>query len=446
MAKTILPLFPGRGVRLAVKWIVYAIVAVLALSSAAYGLYKAFSMWNYETDLMEQDKPYGGGDLRVHGRQLFIFKPIGPEIKFKPVAERSRPGVPEVQEPWMNDVKEVSNRSTVRLLRGDMEHGVKRIFEQRGQNGAWWLSADWKTIYVSTDWMNFKLPAGPDGYGQGWHALWKSEDGGANWRQLPWPERIQPGQPLFLNDGKRGYLVAEGMRIWRTRDGGEHWEALPMPSWANQRLMANPDGNGLSPMVPDTRARFDAFDLAEDGTLRLSFYVRQARLGGSFGTVEESALLYSLPWDVKAEDLPLKWMRPEAVFKQQSIVDIKPALGGGLHLIALQGQLLPEKVAEEQLRPAAYVLWKQGEEALRHGFEPHVIPGALFVGKQDQLVLAGDSQQPGQAMRDSITLTSSDGGRKWSETNDGSAFAWFYEAESNRIWKYQAHSLYWRGL
>ncbi|MDN0075779.1 hypothetical protein QU481_12875 [Crenobacter sp. SG2303] len=403
-------------------------------------------MWTYETELMEHDKPYGGGDMRIHARQVMVFKPIGPEQKFKPMEEWKNPEVAEPTEPWMNDIDEISNRATIRLLRGDMGKGIRRIFEKPGQNGAWWLSPDWQTIYLTTDWSNYKLPMGPDGYGQRWHALWKSVDGGQHWQQLPWPERTQPGQPLFMADGQRGYLVADGMRIWRTSDGGLHWQALPLPAWANQRLMMNPDGNGFSPWVKNTRARFDAFDVSEDGTLRVAFYVRKARLAAKLGEVTESTLLYSLPFTTKVEELPAKWMQPDAVFKQQSLMDIKAAKDGGVHLIALQGQLQPDQANGEQQRLAAYVHWQQGKETFRHVFAPHVIPGALFIGRQDQLVLAGESQQPDRVMRDSITLVSSDGGRSWDETNDGSAYAWYYETETNRIWKYEYHSLYWRKL
>lgn len=446
MAHQAMLFLPWRWLRTLLKWLLIAILSLLLLGASAYGLYRAFSMWTYETELMEHDKPYGGGDMRIRGRQVMVFKPIGPERKAKPFEEWKYPEIAEMTEPWMNDSSERLNRHTIRLLRGDMDKGIRRIFEKPGQNGAWWLSPDWQTMYVTTDWTNFHLPSGPDGYGQSWHTLWKSSDGGQSWRQLPWPERVPNGQPLFMADGKRGFLVADGMRIWRTADGGDHWQEIVLPHWANQQLTDHPSGNGLLPMVKDARATFSAYDLADDGTLRLAFYVRKARLAAGIGEVKESALLYSLPFAATLDELTRKWLRPDAVLPQQSVIDIKTARDGGLHLIALQGQVQPETVDIIQKRPAAYLHWKDGKETHRHAFEPRVIPGALFVGPQDQLVLAGESQKPEQVMSDAITLVSTDQGRSWDESDDGMAYAWYYEAERNRIWKYQFNSLYWRQL
>lgn len=448
MSNTEFLLLIWRSLRTLLKWLLIAIFGVLLLCTSVYGLYKIFSMWTYEADLMEHDKPYGGGDMRIHGRQVMVFKPIGPEIKFKDMTEEEikNPGTytAKVIEPWMDDLDEVSNRATIRLLRGDMAQGIRRIFEKPGQNGAWWLSPDWQTIYVSTDWTNFHLPSGPDGYGQSWHTLWKSTDGGQNWQQLPWPERTQPGQPLFMADGKRGYLVADGMRIWRTRDGGEHWQEIPLPAWTNQQLTGHPSGNGFLPMVKDSRATFSAFDLAEDGTLRVAFYVRQAKLAAGIGEVKESTLIYSLPFTAALETQAGQWMQPDIVLPQQTVMDIKPAPPNGLHLIVQLGQLPHEKEVNTPIRPAAYLYWQNGKETYRHAFAPRIIPGALFVGQQAQLVLAGESRKPEQIMSDNITLISTDHGRTWDETDDGMAYAWYYEAERNRIWKYQLNSLYWR--
>ncbi|MCD4485406.1 hypothetical protein LQR31_13095 [Chromobacterium vaccinii] len=441
---------PLNLLRALFKWLLIAIFGLALLGAGAYGIYRILSMWTYETDLMEHDKPYGGGDMRIHGRSVMVFKPIGPEITFKKMTEEERKH-PEkynsvVTEPWMNDSSERLNRHTVRLLRGDMDKGIYRIFEKPGQNGAWWLSPDWQTIYVSTDWTNYRLPNGPDGYGQRQHTLWKSIDGGQNWRQLQWPEHTQPGQPLFMADGKRGYLVADGMRIWRTLDGGEHWQEIVLPSWANQQLTGHPSGNGLLPMVKDSRATFSAYDLADDGALRVAFYVRKAKLATGIGDVTESTLLYRLPLSASQDELARKWMQPEIVLPQQSVMDIKASRDGSLNLIALQGELQSEKVAETQQRLAAYVQWKDGKESYRHVFDTHVAPGALFIGPQNQLVLAAESQDPKQTTSDSITLVSVDQGRSWDETNDGMAYAWYYEGERNRIWKYQLQSLYWREL
>lgn len=423
-----------------------AILLILLLVAVGYGLYKEFDIWTYETELMEHDKPYGGGDLRISGTQAIVFKPIAPEIKFKPVppgklADDYRP---EETEPWMKDVDEIENRSTIRILRGNLKDGITRIFEKPGQNGAWWISPDWKTIYVSTDWTNYKLPNGPDGYGQRWHTLWKSVDGGNTWRQLPWPDRVQPGQPLFLPDGQHGYLIADGMRIWKTSDGGEHWLEITLPPWTNQRLMFNPDGNGLSPLVKNTRATFSSYDLDSSGKLYVSFYIRKIKLPQITENVTESTLLYSIPWDINLNQLPRKWLRPDIILHNQSIADIKASTDGTVHLISFIGKEAPDLKGDLESRPAAYMVYKNNSEVFKHQFSSDVVPGALFLGNEGQLILSGESRKPGEVMGDSVTLISTDKGKTWDKESDGFAWAWYYEKERNRIWKYEGHSLYWR--
>ncbi|AMC34104.1 WD40/YVTN/BNR-like repeat-containing protein [Janthinobacterium sp. B9-8] len=429
-----------------VKWLVLGFFCLVVLIASIYGLYKAFSIWTFEKEIMRNDKPYGGGDLRVKNRDLLVFKPIEPLTKIKEVKDWKDPNVAEFAEPWMYDVKEVSNRSSVRLLRGAIENDVKRIFEQRGQNGGWWVSPDWKTIYVTTEWMNYKLPNGPDGYGQAWHTLWRSQDGGDNWQQLKWPELINAGQPLFLADGKRGYLIAWDMRVWRTQDSGDHWEELKLPAWANQQLHPNPDGNGFSPWVKDTRARFDAFDLASNGTLRLSFFVKKAQLGKQL--INNSSLVYALPWGISENDLFNKWINPETILPMEVVRDIKSDKQEGQHLITLQGMPIDwQKTGDVQrIRLANYVYLNKGKEVLRHVFPEYVKPGALFIGNKNELVLAADKKKKGQIMSDSMTMVSKDMGKSWDEFVDGSAYAWYYEAEVNRIWKYETYSLYRRDL
>jgi hypothetical protein len=77
--------------RIVLKWLVIIIIGFVLLVAGGYGVYRILSMWTYETDLMEHDKPYGGGDIRIRDRQVIVFKPIGPEFKFKPTAELKIP-------------------------------------------------------------------------------------------------------------------------------------------------------------------------------------------------------------------------------------------------------------------------------------------------------------------------------------------------------------------
>ncbi|MTD33134.1 hypothetical protein [Paludibacterium denitrificans] len=183
-AKEIL-LLPLRLLYTLTKWLLIGIFGIVLLGVSAYGMYRMLSMWTYETDLMEHDKPYGGGDMRIRGRQVMVFKPIGPELKFKPTAQLKDPEVAEFTEPWMNDTNEELNRYTIRLLRGDMDQGIRRIFEKPGQDGASVVVAGLADPLRQYRVDQLSPPPGPDGYGQRWTSLWKSTDGGQHWQKLP---------------------------------------------------------------------------------------------------------------------------------------------------------------------------------------------------------------------------------------------------------------------
>jgi hypothetical protein len=112
---------------------------------------------------MKSDKPYCAGGFLLRGDEVMTLKSTRPETPFKPVAEWSDPDVAEHTEPWMDNSAERLNRSTATLLRGTLEGGMTRYFEQRAQRATWWYSEDWSVIYVATDWMDYKLPEPENG-------------------------------------------------------------------------------------------------------------------------------------------------------------------------------------------------------------------------------------------------------------------------------------------
>jgi hypothetical protein len=108
------------------------------------------------TTFMKNDKPYGGGNLQINGNEVASLKIAGPEITFKPANQRKDPEYAEPSEAWMNNSSERLNRRTVSFFRGTIDGGLTRLFQQPGQDAAWWYSKDWRTQYVSTDWMDYK--------------------------------------------------------------------------------------------------------------------------------------------------------------------------------------------------------------------------------------------------------------------------------------------------
>ncbi|WP_460940051.1 WD40/YVTN/BNR-like repeat-containing protein, partial [Pandoraea terrae] len=210
--------------------------ALIALAATVYGYQSMTPSWETVTMTFgKSDKPYGGGAFRIRDNDVISLKIAGPELKFKPRSERKNPGVAEFSEPWMDDVNEELNRTTVSLLRGTLDGGLTRVFEQRGQTGAWWYSKDWRTQYVSTGWLDYKAPVRKDVLKPQISKLWRSQDGGKTWAQLNWPELQDIDRLLFL-DPMRGYAIGWGPHVWRTTDGGQSWQEIKVPPQARNAL------------------------------------------------------------------------------------------------------------------------------------------------------------------------------------------------------------------
>ncbi|PMR71602.1 WD40/YVTN/BNR-like repeat-containing protein [Halomonas heilongjiangensis] len=158
----------------------------------------------------------------------------------------------------MGNVSEIANRRSVRILGGNLDGEVTRRFEEPAQRADWWLAPDWSTLYLATGWMDYhEEPAPGERYTPQLTQLFKSTDQGATWERLEWPEGQNISFLRFL-DAERGYLIGWGPRIWRTEDGGEHWEELPVPDGA-----CNPENE---------RQQFDLVALGRDNVLRMAYF------------------------------------------------------------------------------------------------------------------------------------------------------------------------------
>ncbi len=132
------------------------------------------------------EKPYGGGALRLRGNEAMTLKIAGPELRFHVVGlDKGYDAAQAVaEEPWMDEADERLNRKTVSLLRGTLGGALTRNFLQRAQGAAWWYSKDWNTLYIATDWMDYKIPEPKSGLSPHIAKLWRSGDGGKTWAQL----------------------------------------------------------------------------------------------------------------------------------------------------------------------------------------------------------------------------------------------------------------------
>lgn len=156
-----------------------SLLAGAALSCAfIYGCHGATTGWEtITTTFAKTQKPYGGGAFRIRDNRVISLKLAEQPITFKPRGEQKSPGVAEPTEAWMNDSSERLNRRSVVFLKGTLTGELARTFEQPGQDAAWWYSDDWRRIFVSTGWMDYKAPK-PNGLAPQFTKLWHSSDGG----------------------------------------------------------------------------------------------------------------------------------------------------------------------------------------------------------------------------------------------------------------------------
>jgi hypothetical protein len=398
---------------------------LILLAAASYGYQRMTTpQWTtVTTGFAKNDKPYGGGAFRLRGNELMTLKVAGPEIRLHVVGldkgyDEAR-AIPE--EPWMNDVEERLNRRSVSFFRGDLVNGLSRYLQEPAQHAAWWYSKDWRTLYVATDWMDYKGAEPEDGLWPHIAKLWRSGDGGKTWNQLTWPQDHNINELLFL-DSQRGYAIGWGPHVWRTADGGRSWQEVPLP-----------------PMATDSREprkTFDATNLGPDGVLRVAYYVPM------LGKIQRSSLVYRLKWD--AAQFEQDVVLPDQVVEQLGSTD-EPR--GRTYSIYALSRLGPRRdyqdLNDNGHRTGAISTWPsyaQPEVEQLHTFDERYSMDGLSVGKNGVLlVFATDATREG-APHD-FTFYSRDFGRSWSEIDDGVGQGGWFDSQTNTQYALYAYTL-----
>jgi hypothetical protein len=370
-------------------------------------------------DFGRNDKPYGGGAFRIHGNEVISLKLVGPQITFKPTSELKDPQVAEPTEAWMNDSSERLNRRTVAFLKGTLNSGLTRTFQERGQSPAWWYSANWQTVYISTGWMDYKAPRPSNGLAPQITKLWRSSDGGQTWVRLNWPEDRNIEQLLFL-DPNRGYAVGWGPHVWRTADGGQSWRQLELPPLAD---------------VGEPRKAFSAVNLGPDGVLRVAYYVDQ------LDDIKASSLVYRTKWDQS------KFER-DAILPNQVVVDLQssPAATGDYSVYALSrlgAPRDPDDASDNGRRTGALSVWAsspRGAVQQLRTFDAPLMLDGVSAGKDGVLLVYVTDASGDGAPRD-LTFLSKDSGKSWNELNDGPAQGGYFDPETNTQYALFAYTL-----
>lgn len=396
--------------RKGLKWLLGVSALIAACSFMGEGV-----MWESVSGaFMKDTKPYGPGDFRVRDGRVISMKLAKPVIEFreKTVQELSQPdSKAEVTEPWMDDTDERYNRRTISILKGSVNGPIAPVFHERAQYGDWWLSPDWKTLYVAARWQDGRTTS------QAWmlptQKLWKSTDGGEHWTRLDWPETDNITFLRFL-DAQRGYLIGWGPRIWRTEDGGTHWVEIHVP--ANARNPAEP------------RQQFDLVALGDDRVLRFAFFSKRHM------DMENQSLVYALPWGETTPKLAF-------TVPQQTVVDLLADAQGNVFVLGWDG--LPGDYSlpgeSERNRPSVVSHWDGTQLHRRHEFDADITGHALYRTPSGKLLLDGVDDG---VLPDDVVAVSPDEGKSWERQDEGSgAQGGYYDAATGVRWRVAGYAL-----
>jgi hypothetical protein len=405
----------------------YIFGVLLVGAAILFGISKMNRDWQVVTrDFLKDDKPYGPGDFAIRGDQVISLKIAGPVITFKPASEAHNPDVAEPTEPWMNNSGQRLSRTTVNFIRGSIGGKVSRTFSERGQTAAWWHSRDWQTVYISAAWIDYTRRAPREGATQQDTKLWRSDDGGTTWKQLPWHVDIDIEQLRFL-DARRGYAIGRAPIVWRTADGGQSWQMLDVPKPAHQ---TQPDKG------------FDAADLAANGDLRVAYRTT----GSASDQGLSSSIVYKLPWSAES-------FETEAVLQDQAIVSLRSTRESdaayGVYALTTaspaSGSLASGHANLRQMTLSGWRADRPSKIDRIHTFEDGFSAEGLDVGSRGVVVAyAIDAASSGQS-RD-FCFVSTDSGRSWKKFDDGFNQGAYFDAETNEQYIVSAYTLKKRKL
>lgn len=404
--------------------------------------------WTFKTKLMKNIKPYNGADLRLNGNNVFLMQVTQPALEFKTAVSSVKDDKPiptaTFKEDWMNDSYEVLNRMSVRVLKGTLENDVNICFETKGQDGSWWISDDTKTIYLTSEWIdNHKINehVSEDEYiNFTYFSIYKSVDGGENFKKLVWPEQARITQILFSQDGKIGYIIAGGPSLWRTEDGGESWQKIIIP----KQLSNVGIGDTALERYQNEITTFDAYAIDSEGNLLIAGFIKRWQPKDS-NDLKQGSVIYQLKWSDNLSDM--NQIEPLAFVDNVKISDIEASSNNELYLLTEHYDFSDPNVHPKD-KELGFIHLLDEKEIVRHIFGKKVFLGKLYLGKDDLLYTSGFTWTDGGLQNSDLAFISKDKGNSWQTINVGSASARasYFDKENNTAWSLKNNSLYFKKL
>lgn len=359
---------------------------------------------------------YGPGDFRIRGEKMVSMKLARPKITFKEPteAELNDPNykyTAEVTEPWMKSSSEILNRMNVTFYAGSISNSTQ-TFHEYAQSRAWWLSPDWKTIYLSTGWLDYHLEPEdfPDNEVPQITKFWRSTDYGHNWEQLTWPEQQNISSMRFINE-QEGYLIGWGPRIWRTKNGGKYWHEIQVPAQVKD------------PQQP--RKRFDLVALGKDNALYLAFVPTVGTgLSNEIWRLkrgeEASELIFSVPGN--------------------KVDNIFADANGKVYVFTHAGPKY-----EERNQISTLYQWNGEELNTIHSFPKGMLGYAIYQTPVNKHLLVQGPDYASILPKD-WTALSKDGGKTWRTDKNSSSQGGYYDDVTGTDWRVSGYSLYKREI
>ena len=386
-------------------------------------------MWTTEFEFAKDN--FNGGNLAINEskNKALLFYIDEEKIEFVNVLNEKGEFIDsKYKEEWMKDTKQSLNRMTVEVLAGGKGKSDKIVFKEKAQTGQWWQTADLKTIYINTYFIDYVLvntiPEQDQIRKARQYKIFKSIDGGDSFTQLKsWPSFRQVKQVLFDETGVYGYAIGEQKTLWRTADGGETWIQIHMPKQIIDQLNA---------MNFDFRINeiFNAYHFDEKTK---DFYF--SNLFEEHG--QYYSVIYKFPWSHDPKDNRIDQYPAILRLANSDIADLNSE-GEKLYILGMVYDF-DKKTYDAVDTESTFFVAAPDENNQYQWLENVKIGnalqlGKLYIGKDQVLYSSGFKNSNRYPFQRDVAVVSFDKGKTWQIDEEGNMIqASFFSPKTNKV-------------